>query len=101
MSKVKAFICDYRNHLVMSDNAVGVSDFKELFSDRESYTTISNPDKAEIHSCLDCYREFVLNPAQNTVNRRKEGEDVYRLKVKELTHGWLQVTVKNYRLFQK
>jgi hypothetical protein len=97
MSKIEAYFCDYKDHLVPDKEAVGISPTEDLFDKMASFPTVFNPKKAEIHYCTGCYRTFVLTPASNLVNRRLIGEEPYKLKVKELAYGLRAETVRKYR----
>lgn len=92
--KVEAYICDYGNHLVHVDGIVGVNPIEDMFDKISSYP-ICHQDKTRIHICGECYREHVLIPAQNMVDRKKD-ERLYELKVKELGYDVRSKAVRNY-----
>lgn len=95
MSRVEAYICDYAHHLKEESGVVGVSFQEDLFDKLASFPTIPNPAKSFAHYCTDCYREKVLLPAGQLVDRKKD-EKVYELKIKELAYSLRSQTVKNY-----
>lgn len=99
MSLTEAFICDYKNHLVTEDRAVGVIPVEDVFDKLHSFPSHkgrgSKPSDCRIHYCLDCYRDFVLTPAANMVDRRLD-EEGYKKKVLELAYGLRSQTVRNF-----
>jgi hypothetical protein len=96
MSKVEAYYCDYGGHLMDAEHSIGVKPIEDLLDKIHSYPIINNPAKAEIHFCLKCYREKVLVPASNLVDRRRD-EKGYKLKVNELAFGLRSSAVFNWR----
>lgn len=108
MSKVDAYICDFKNHLVLSKATVGINPVEDMFDRERSFPTVFTPlqiSRTDVHYCTDCYKEKVLVPAGNMVNRRgkmskddlvsKERE--YELKIKELAYNFRSQVVKNHR----
>ena len=69
MSKVNAYRCDYCGELKTEGSIVGISPVQDLFDKLNSYKIISNPEKAEIHGCTDCYN-YCMTEA-NSINRKK------------------------------
>lgn len=100
MSNVTAYICDYRGHLVHEDKAVGITMTEDLFDKLLSYPTIMNPKKAFCHYCTDCYKKDVLRRAAKE-ETRKDSEDAYKLKIKELSFSLRNSAVKNFRSGKK
>lgn len=107
MSKVEAYICDYKNHLVLVKQAVGINPIEDMFERQRSYPTVFTPlqmTKTDIHYCTDCYSEKVLVPAGNLVDRRKKlskddlvtREREYQLKIMELAYSFRLQVVKNH-----
>jgi len=92
--KVDAYICDFKNHLVEADGVMGINPVEDMFDRQRSYP-ICVPKKSNIHICGECYREHVLIPAANAVDRKKD-ERGYELKVMELAYDMRVTTVKNY-----
>lgn len=100
MSKVNAYKCDYGNHLVEDDIAVGVNHTEDMFDKLLSFPSVHTPvamGRCAMHYCMDCYRAHVLIPASNMVDPRKN-EEGYKAKVKELAYGLRSQTVHNYRV---
>lgn len=95
MSKIEAYICDYGNHIVTLEEAVGVSPTEDMFDKMHSYPTVMDPRKTNIHYCTGCYRDDVSIRAANLVNRRKD-ERAYELKILELSFSLRKQTVKNF-----
>lgn len=96
MTKIIAYMADCCNTLVIDEIAVGVSNDEDMFDIMMSYKTISNPAKADIHYCLNCYKEKVLKVADRQVSRRKD-EKAYKLRVKELSFSLKSQAVMNWR----
>jgi len=94
--KVKAYICDYKNHLVKESATVGITLVEDMFDREASFPTNYHPEKCDCHYCVECYKTRVLIPAQNQVNRKKD-EHLYELKVKELAYAIRSTVVSNYR----
>lgn len=92
---VKAYICDYNNHIVHEDEITGINPVEDFFDRQLSYPITNKPEKANIHFCTQCYNENVLIPAQNTTNRKKD-EELYKLRLKELAFAFRSTTVANY-----
>lgn len=101
MSKVEAYICDCCGKLFPEAAIVGVSRQDDAFDKLASFPTIPNPAKAFLHYSVECYREQVLVPASNLVDRKKEGEGAYKLKVKELAFMLRHKAVFNYNERQR
>lgn len=95
MSKVAAFICDYKNHLVSEEKAVGINPVEDLFDKVASYPTVMNPNKAKIHYCVECYNTDVIMRVRKLADR-KDGEDLYKTKLKELAFALRSQTVHNH-----
>lgn len=100
MSKVSAYQCDYKNHLVPEKSIVGVNPMEDMFDKQASFPTVFNPERTNIHYCLDCYKAHVLIPAANMVDRKKD-ERGYELKIKELGFGLRSQTVANWQMLEK
>ena len=96
--KVEAFKCDYCGKIVEHDDCIGVSPVEDIFDTLLSYPTIFNPSKAEIHYCLQHYREQVTAPAESQFNRRIN-ESGYTRKIKELHYDLRKTTVIRHRSF--
>ena len=90
--KVKAFLCDYGNHLAHEDACFGLVPIEDVFDIQLSYPIVNDPDKSDIHICTDCYRIHVTIPAGNAIDRRKE-ERLYELKIKELSYDFRKKAV--------
>jgi hypothetical protein len=99
--KTEAYICDYKNHLVTAEAAFGITPTEDLFDRQASFPIVNNPARANIHCCTDCYREAVLIPASHLVDRKKEGEAVYQLKIKELGYAFRWRAVRDYHTRQQ
>ena len=95
MSKVTAYICDYGNHLMQENAIMGVNPIEDMFNRLESYPSIV-ATRTDVHVCTECYKKVVLTPAQNMVDRRNN-EEAYKAKVKELGYGFRAQAVKNHR----
>lgn len=100
MSKVQAYQCDFKNHLVIEKYIMGIDPVEDLFDRQASFPTVFHPERTNVHYCLDCYREHVLIPASNMVDRKKD-ERGYELKVKELGYGLRAQTVANWQTVQR
>lgn len=85
MSKVDALRCDTCNVIYETEALTGVAMDEDVLDRMSSYKTISNPNKAAIHICGECFRSKVLVPAGNYVDRKKD-EVAYHDKVKELSY---------------
>jgi hypothetical protein len=96
MSKIEAYICDCCGSIVPEAEAVGIIPTEDAFDRMFSYPVEMSPRKTNIHHCIKCYREKVLNMAIKQVRRRIEGEEVYKAKIKELHYGLRSQAVKNY-----
>jgi hypothetical protein len=98
MSKAHAFKCDYCGKLVAADDCVGVSPIEDMFDKLRSFPVIPNVDKAEIHFCASHYKEQVTAPAEAQYSRRIN-EEMYAMKVKELSYDLRKTTVDRHRAF--
>ena len=96
MSRVKSYGCDCCGIIQPESAMVGVSDIQDLFDMMSSYPTIMNPDKAKIHYCTTCYGARILIPVRTEVDRKKN-EELYRLKMKELTYQLRRLCVQNWQ----
>jgi hypothetical protein len=109
MSKVDAYLCDFKGHLVQAPGVVGIIPTEDLFDREKSYPTDFKPERCNIHYCTDCYKEQVLSVASLHVDRRgrKKGVDTgpaereYELKVKELAFSFRELTVRKWRSRKK
>lgn len=101
MSRVEAYICDCCGKLFKEEAIVGVSRQDDAFDKLASFPTVPNPAKAFLHYSVECYREHVLIPASNLVDRKKEGEELYKAKVKELAFALRHKAVYNYNEKQR
>jgi len=72
MSNVKAFLCDYCGQIHQESDVVGINPVEDAFDRLKSFPTVLDPSKAIIHYCLPCYRTNVIEPAEQTTNRKKD-----------------------------
>ena len=94
MSKVVAYICDYGNHLMPENAIMGINPVEDMFDKLSNYPSIA-AHKTDVHVCTECYKTVVLTPAQNLVDRRNN-EEGYKAKVRELGYGFRSQAVKNH-----
>lgn len=97
MSKVDSYRCDKCGGLVPYDEAVGINPAEDMFDRLASYPSVPGPQRANIHHCMQCYRDVVLVPASNLADRKKD-EAGYKAKLKELFYGLRAQCVHNYRV---
>lgn len=103
--KVEAYRCDYCDIVQTHDYCMGVSPVQDAFDVLESNKSVQ-PEKAEVHFCLECYRLHVLNPASVQTHRSKgdAGEREYQKRIKELSYVFKQFIfskLKREQDFQK
>lgn len=101
MSKVEAYICDCCGKLFEEAAMVGVSRQDDAFDKLASFPTVPNPAKAFLHYSVDCYREQVLIPSANLVDRKRDGDEAYKRKVRELAYMLRHKAVFNYNEKQR
>lgn len=82
--KIDAYRCDFCGAIKPDKRIVGIDPQPDLFSKIKSYPVKSNPDKTNIHVCIDCIRDNAQVPAENQTNRKKD-ENGYRVKYEELS----------------
>ncbi|HEX7904836.1 MAG TPA: hypothetical protein VF487_13250 [Chitinophagaceae bacterium] len=91
--KTTAYICDKCNLLKPEDECSGILANEALIDPiNNSFTITKHCDMASYHFCLDCYREYVLNPAVN-FSDRKNNEEGYRTLLRELTYTLKKTTI--------
>lgn len=88
MSNVKAYICDYCEKIKEEDEIHGIKPLVDCIDKLNSFKN-EKASKCEIHFCIDCYREQVIDPAEKNSNR-KEDEYAYKLLMRELSYGFKQ-----------
>lgn len=100
MSKIRAYKCDHCDNIVEDEYVFGLLPTVDLFDKLASYPS-ANPEKADIHYCIFCVRQFVLNPLEKEFPHRKtkELEQLYALKMKELSYSLRSSTIDRYRNF--
>lgn len=89
MSKIEAYLCDRCNKIKRAEEVSGLRDTQDMFDPigKSFPVFINNPEKADIHFCLDCYRTNVLIPAENLSNRN-QNEAGYQSVMKELAYAF-------------
>lgn len=96
MSKFNGYVCDCCGKLIDdNEKACGVIHHDDLFDKMNAFKHVSNPEKTECHYSIECYREQVLNPASNQVNRKVD-EHGYVLKLKELHFSLMSKAFHNH-----
>ena len=69
MSKVNAYQCNFCGKIQTEDKIVGISPVQDMFLELKSYPVIKNPEKTNVHGCLDCYNYCMFQA--NSINRKK------------------------------
>jgi hypothetical protein len=82
--KVNAYRCDYCGAIKTEKRIVGIDPQPDMFNKIKGFPVKSNPEKTNVHVCVDCMREHAHIPASNKVNRKKD-EQGYRLAYEELS----------------
>jgi hypothetical protein len=93
--KTEAYVCDFCNHLKFSAEVVGIVAQEDLFNKMDSFPVVPHSERAHIHLCTTCYNTYVVWPAEREVNR-KQDEQGYALKLKELSYLVRSQCVTNY-----
>jgi hypothetical protein len=80
--KVTAFITDCCGKLCKEKDVVGMSTQIDLVDKFESFKTIPNANKADVHYCVQCYTKYVTDVvAQITDRTKNEADYIYYMKV--------------------
>lgn len=99
--KVDAYLVECCGKIKTKQNVIGVSMQQGMFENiDESYKTIMNPEKADVHYCLECYSNLVIDAANRFVDRKKD-EAAYQEKVKELSYSLRKSCVFRHLQSQK
>jgi hypothetical protein len=93
--KTEAYVCDFCQELRYSAEVTGIMAQEDLFSKLDGYPIIPHADRALIHLCNTCYNLHVVAAAERTANR-KQNEEGYKLKLKELSYLVKSQCVANY-----
>lgn len=62
----------------------GIIHVPDIFNEEESFKTV-DAHKTQIHFCVECYTKDVVDKA-NSLCYRRNNEDKYQQKLKELTY---------------
>lgn len=83
--KIEAYKCDKCNEIKEADEMNGLTHSADLFN-KDVFTVEVKPEKSDTHFCLECYRCFVLVPAQNITNGGRT--DAYKQIVKDYSKAF-------------
>jgi hypothetical protein len=96
--KVQAYITDCCNELKRAKDVVGLSSQPDIIDKFESFKTIANPEKADIHYCIICYTKYVTNVVAQITNRQKdETEYNYLMKVHAYSFKMMVINTFNHK----
>ena len=90
--KVNACYCDFCDKLYPIDEVQGINPFEDLYKDLRASYPIIKSEAANIHFCLECYRQNVINPSSQY--RRNEPE--YAQRLLEYSYSFKKSTVTKY-----
>ena len=93
--KVQAYITDCCDQLKKAKDVVGVSSQIDILEHLESFKTIANPEKAEIHYCVICYTKYVTNVVAQITNRQKD-EAEYNYLMKVHAYSFKQMVINRF-----
>lgn len=88
MSKIEAYQCDFCNQIKDADLISGVKPDADCFNKIDGLKT-EKAAKCEIHFCISCYREQVIEPAERSSNRSTD-EYEYKLMIRTLSFEFKQ-----------
>ena len=91
--KVNAFICDVCSNFSEERYTVGIKPVEDLFDKYKGYPTVPDPNKADIHYCMRCYKSHVYECIN--VNRTKEPEEYHR-QINEYAWRLRELAVMSY-----
>jgi len=94
--KVTAYITDCCGELHKAKDVVGMSAQLDLLDKFESFKTITNPEKADIHYCVKCYTKYVTDIVTQIVDR-KESEQEYIYYMKVHAHSFKQMVFNRFQ----
>lgn len=98
MSKVNAYRCDFCETVKAAVEISGISTVIDMYDALES-NKACEPEFSDVHFCLECYRQQVLNATANLSYRNAAAQEDSTKQLKQMTYAFKQAIF--YRLKQR